>query len=472
MKIAWFTPFTRHSAIGRFSRTVTAELARHAAVDIWTPHKPQATNGFQGDLHATELQVFPIASLRNQPERLASYDHVVYNLGDNWANHGEIFETLEGTPGLSRNRLTTVVVLHDYVMHHFFEARYLEHRQDPESYLQKVQTLYGPAARQEVAEGLAAGCPLDDSPRAVNYPFFEPCLTHATAAVTLSGFLAGMVQAQALCPVAKLFLPYNFYDQPVPGEADKTALGVPRDKLLLLSVGQVNPNKRIEAVLEVLGQDAELAARVQYVVIGRFTHPAYREKLDQLVRQYRLANVVRLLGQQSDEVLYQYLSSADLCINLRNPAMEGASASLVEALYFGRPLLVSDTGCYREVPDGCVLKVPLQNEVPSLHKLLRDLIGDSARRQALGQAGRAHVLQHHSPSSFAREFLQFLEMLDSVQPQLDLMDRVSHELVAMQVRAGAELIQKISREIDAFWPHGLPRPQATTGSAGLADGTT
>ena len=69
-------------------------------------------------------------------------------------------------------------------------------------------------------------------------------------------------------------------------------------------------------------------------------------------------------------------------------------------------------------------------------------------------AGRAHVLQHHSPVSFARDFLQFMETLDSVQPQLDLMDRVSHELAAMQVRAGAEIVQKISREINAFWPRG------------------
>ena len=91
MKIAWFTPFYVHSAIGRFSRTVTAELSRHASVDIWTPH--------QGHLQDTGLKVLPMASLHDNPELLASYDHVVYNLGDNWANHGEIFETLERTPG-------------------------------------------------------------------------------------------------------------------------------------------------------------------------------------------------------------------------------------------------------------------------------------------------------------------------------------------------------------------------------------
>jgi len=454
MKIAWFTPFCRQSAIGRFSQTVTAELARHAAVDIWTPH--------QDELHATGLNVFPMASVHNKQELLASYDHVVYNLGDYWGYHGEIFETLEQTPGLSRKRRTgpsrkqqtTIVVLHDYVMHHFFRALYLQHRKDFEGYLQKVQTLYGPAARQEVAEGLASGCLLDMGPRVIDYPFFEPCLTHATAAVTLSGFLAGMVRAQALCPVARLYLPHNLYDRTVPLKAEKTALGVPHDKLLLLSVGHVNPNKRIDAVLEVLGRDPELAAKVQYIVIGRLTYTAYREKLEQLIRDYRLAHVVRLLGQQSDEVLYQHLSSADLCINLRNPAMEGASASLVEALTFERPLLVSATGCYQEVPDGCVLKVPLQDEVPHLHKLLKDLVVDTARRQALGRQGREYVLKHHSPVSFARDFLEFIRTLDSVKPQFDLLDRVSHELAAMQVRAGAELIHKISREIDAFWPRG------------------
>ncbi|HEV3079581.1 MAG TPA: glycosyltransferase family 4 protein [Gemmataceae bacterium] len=462
MKIAWFTPFCRQSAIGRFSQTVTAELARHAAVDIWTPHKPPAANAQEGELHATALKVFPLASLHNNPELLASYDHVVYNLGDCWAYHGEIFETLEQTPGRSRKRQTgpsrkqqtTIVVLHDYVMHHFFQGLYLIHRKDSDGYLQKVQTLYGPAARQEMAEGLAGGSSVDVSRRAINFPFFEPCLTHATAAVTLSSFFADIVRAQALCPVARLYLPHNLYDRPVPLEAAKTALGVPHDKLLLLSVGHVNPNKRIDAVLEVLGRDAELAAKVQYIVIGCLAHTAYREKLEQLIRDYRLGNVVRLLGQQSDEVLYQHLSSADLCINLRNPAMEGASASLVEALTFGRPLLVSDTGSYQEVPDGCVLKVPLRDEVPCLHKLLKDLVGDRARRQALGRQGREYVLKHHSPVSFARDFLEFIRTLDIVKPQFDLLDRVSHELAAMDVRAGTELVQKISREIDAFWPRG------------------
>ena len=39
MKIAWFTPFVKTSAIGKVSAQICEELSRHHAVEIWTPHR-------------------------------------------------------------------------------------------------------------------------------------------------------------------------------------------------------------------------------------------------------------------------------------------------------------------------------------------------------------------------------------------------------------------------------------------------
>ena len=44
MKVAWFTPLDRKSAIGEFSTVVAEELAQHCEVDIWSAS--------EGDLHA------------------------------------------------------------------------------------------------------------------------------------------------------------------------------------------------------------------------------------------------------------------------------------------------------------------------------------------------------------------------------------------------------------------------------------
>src|SRR5207248_3003466 len=146
-------------------------------------------------------------------------------------------------------------------------------------------------------------------------------------------------------------------------------------------------------------------------------------------------------------VLHRYLSCADVCINLRDPAMEGGSASLVEGLYFGRPMVVTDTGCYRDVPDHCVAKIPPGDEAASLGGVLKTLVEDGARREALGRAGRAHVLENHSPAKYARGLLDFLHEVDYGKPRLDLVDRVGRELAAMKALPGGADVRRVAAEL-------------------------
>src|SRR5215469_9461373 len=110
MKIAWFTPFHKASAIGRFSAYVTPEIAKSVDVDIWHPAADET--------HPTSLRTIVCPpTLDLGPENLAGYDLCVYNLGDHLPFHEKIFETSLRAPGM--------VVLHDLVMHHFFACYYL-----------------------------------------------------------------------------------------------------------------------------------------------------------------------------------------------------------------------------------------------------------------------------------------------------------------------------------------------------------
>src|SRR5437879_5174021 len=105
MRIAWFTPFGRGSAIGRASRLIVQELARSVEVDIWHPA-------------AKQLHDSPVRTVAYPPEApidlvsLQAYDLAIYNLGNHLGNHRQIFEIALKTPGID--------VLHDFVMHHFF----------------------------------------------------------------------------------------------------------------------------------------------------------------------------------------------------------------------------------------------------------------------------------------------------------------------------------------------------------------
>src|SRR5687768_15686834 len=50
MKLAWFTPFSRSSEIGRFSQALADELSKHVSIDLWIDSSD--------DLLPTNLRVF------------------------------------------------------------------------------------------------------------------------------------------------------------------------------------------------------------------------------------------------------------------------------------------------------------------------------------------------------------------------------------------------------------------------------
>ena len=105
MKIAWFTPFSRTSAIGMVGRRVAEELAAKAEVTIWTADPPET-------LLDTKLRVIPFVATPEAAVVVREYDAAVYHFGDSYPFHREIYLMSQMVPG--------VAVLHDFVMHHFF----------------------------------------------------------------------------------------------------------------------------------------------------------------------------------------------------------------------------------------------------------------------------------------------------------------------------------------------------------------
>ena len=84
---------------------------------------------------------------------------------------------------------------------------------------------------------------------------------------------------------------------------------------------------------------------------------------------------MKLIGYVDDNTLAAYYRDADVLCNLRNPALEGASWSLVEQMSLGKPIIVSDNGFYSEIPGECVFKISLENEEEELAKRCCTLSG-------------------------------------------------------------------------------------------------
>jgi glycosyltransferase involved in cell wall biosynthesis len=59
-----------------------------------------------------------------------------------------------------------------------------------------------------------------------------------------------------------------------------------------------------------------------------------------------------------EDELWSLLAACDVVVSLRSPTMGETSAAAVRALSLGKPLVVSDVGAFRELPDEVAIKVP------------------------------------------------------------------------------------------------------------------
>ena len=281
MKIAWFTPFSTKSSIGRCSLGVTAALEKRASVDIFCfdtgPTHPTQVNvkRFQSDADITT-------------NTLAPYDIVFYNFGNNLPFHYNIFKTSRRFPG--------VAVLHDFVMHHFFAAYYLDLFRSRPDYLNALERLYGSKMRDKAASAIKRTGPpyFWDTDAVTDCPMFEEVLPRAEGVITHSAFFKNKVARVFGGPVCEIPLHHNV-DLYSPFQS-RAQLGVAAGSLLILTVGHANPNKRITSTIDALGRLRDRIGPFEFVIAGPCS-PDYRREIDSAVRRHGLENNVKVLGE-------------------------------------------------------------------------------------------------------------------------------------------------------------------------------
>ena len=431
MRIAWFTPFRKVSAIGRFSRIVTECLARHAHVDLWV------ADADSDALHHTTLRVVRYPPLVGIDGLLREYDLIVYNMGDHGPNHSRLYEVSQRVPG--------VVILHDYVLHHFLVSYYAE-TGAWDRYSAVLRRRYGLEIHWDGTGWSGRDCDIirkRDCDEVIGYPLFEEVLTGCVGVVTHAEFVREAVAGIGIYPVTKIPLAYN-------ADCGKTVrsrqeLDIPADRVLVVTTGNPNENKRIHIVLQALAADRALADSIFFVVIGDCEAP-FAQSLQRLRKDLHLNDTVRFTGYASDDVLRSYLAHAGFCVNLRWPAMEGGSASCAEQMLYGKPAIVTETGVYKELPDTCVRRVRPEYEIEDLTRHLRDLAADADLRLSMGEQARQFAESNFSPDEYARRFLAFATELASYRPALHLIETVGRELRRIGVSSDMAILDMVARE--------------------------
>jgi hypothetical protein len=244
VRIAWFTPISVRSAIADFSVNVAEALSERGEIDLWTVDAGERPR-------STSLATRPAEQAAECPEELEGYDAIVYNLGNYPRYHDAIVDALERRRG--------VVILHDRTYYDLFWARWHK-TDDPLTYADKLEAYYGEEGRRHALSVEPAASVFEYTAHR-RFRLFEEILGNAEGVVVHSTTHADDVEEHWHGPLLRLFLP-TYASSWEPVEQPSGARQSSR-RMLLLTVGHVNQNKQIHAVVEALAADAELARRVR-----------------------------------------------------------------------------------------------------------------------------------------------------------------------------------------------------------------
>lgn len=416
MKIAWFSPLPPiPSGISEYSELILKRLKNDCQIDLWVSgYLPSTELGkdFQIVDYILNPEVFPI---------LKTYDAVIYNMG-NSQYHTSLFEVSQKYPG--------IIILHDYVLHHFMANYWLNRKKDPEGYLKDVYEQHGPLAKKAARIGLhSPGKELWTAHDVIKYPLNGSVLRKATAVIVHSEFVKKLVEKNISIKVKTAKLNAPAY--PIPSSActkTRKDLNLPEDKIILTSFGFKIPNKKIDTILEVISNNKYLSDNIFYLIIGQ-SDVFYN--IDKYIKATDSNLQVKNLGYLPIEKAYAYIHCSDICINLRNPTMGETSASLLRMMSLGKPVLVSNCGWYSELPDETVVKIDPSEENKQLSYWLTQFVENIQLREKIGQKAVQYILKNHDVNSFVEKLLQLIkdtQDLNRNRTYIRLLDTVTNTL--------------------------------------------
>ncbi len=388
-RIAYASPLNpAPSGISDYSEELLPFLAQYAEVVAYADDGLRPTNA---EL-LQHMEVRPIGQLERD-QRRRRYDAIVYHMG-NSPVHAAIWRAMQRVPG--------VVVLHEFVLHHFMLNYAAVVERDVERYRAEAAQRYG-AEGERVAGLMLRGRFVE---AAFDLPFCEQVLGAAEGLIAHSRYVLG--RAAALRPdLPAAHVPMGV---PLPPPIDRAAararLGLPADALLLASFGHINPYKRVDAVLRALKLLRAEHANARYVLVGSVS-PNY--DLSAAIARAGLADAATATGYVGRAAFEDYVAAADICVNLRHPTAGETSASLLRLLGAGKPTLVTASGSFAELPGGIAAQVDLDRSEGDLIVAYCQLL--AARPDlaaAMGAAARAYVAREHTLEGAAAGYMRFL----------------------------------------------------------------
>jgi glycosyltransferase involved in cell wall biosynthesis len=402
MKVAMVMPMSPESAIADVMSQALPGLSAHWDVDVWCPAEAR--------YRLCPVPVIPFISPTTEVlSALAEYDLVVYVLGDS-PRHSRILPLALALPGLA--------VLHDASLTNLVRRTAIE-----TGTMDALVLHVAAGSGADLAEILRHPDRAGGSDAWLRFcdevPLDEIATEGSLGAVVHSRWHARRVDGHVMGDVTVAPLPVPSaqlgFDEDESDEPTRLLAELPDDAVLVVTVGAVNANRQIDTLLRAIADDDVLSRRVHLWAVGPSEGQTSTDLL-RLAEKLGLADRFAVTGRVSDTSLHAILSRADISAALRDPVLEGQSASVLTQLASGKPVVVYDHAHYAELPDDVAVKVDPDDGRAGVRSALRLLVDDEDARTRRGERAREYVLRSRSGSAYAAALVEAGELAMAAKP--------------------------------------------------------
>ena len=338
-----------------------------------------------------------IAWLRAHADEI---DRVIYQIG-NSPFHRHMLSLLKEVPG--------VVVLHDFFLSGLMY--WLEfHGGESHAWTDALYESHGYAAVRD--HFITAGTEKWDF-----------CVNHYPANINILRYAQGViVHSEQSCALARHWYGSNAAAEwkVIPllrspaGVLDKRLarqqLGIDANDFVVCSFGFLAPSKLNHRLLHAWLQSALVADKhCRLIFVGENHGGPYGSNLIETIAASGLCDRISITGFASPELFRQYLTAADLSVQLRTQSRGETSAAVLDSMNYGLPLIVNANGSMAELDTEAVWMLPDEFADADLIEAIEGLWRSPQRRHSLSLRARAVLRSRHAPEKCAEQYANAIE---------------------------------------------------------------
>lgn len=219
--------------------------------------------------------------------------------------------------------------------------------------------------------------------RAINGPLTE--------AICVSQYNRQCMIAKQGLPAERVSCLYNGIDLArakaglVHGKAFRLRHGIPADRVMILQVSWLIPEKGVDDLVRAMQLVVQRNANTHLVLAG---DGPLRGELESLARSLGIAGHVSFTGVVGDPLAEGLFAAADVCCQV-SQWEEAFGLAIAEAMATGRPMIGTRVGGIPElIDDGVNGYLVNRGDVAGIAERMLQLVADPGVRAAMGERGR------------------------------------------------------------------------------------